>query len=404
MGRQRLEVADIFHRHGAVWRRANAGHLSLGQLKAMSAIEQCRSAALGGHVERCEDCGHSRIAYNSCRNRHCPKCQGAAARDWLAAREADLLPVGYFHLVFTLPVEIVPIAYQNKAVVYDLLFRAAAETLLTIAADPKYLGARIGFTAVLHSWGSAMTHHPHLHMIVPGGGISPDGMRWIHCRPGFLLPVRVLSRLFRRLFLAALADAHAAGRLGFFGEIDGLRDARSFLAHLAPLKRKNWFVYAKPPFAGPAAVLAYLSRYTHRVAISNSRLVGLDEHGVTFRYKDYRRNGRARFRTMTLAPDEFIRRFLLHVLPKGFHRIRHYGLLASATCARNIAHARELIGAPISVIDPPAEHEHVDHLSGADHRPPCPCCGGRMIIVEFFERGTEPRGPPASNGGGGTAP
>jgi hypothetical protein len=215
----------------------------------MSAIEQCRSAALGGHVERCEDCGHSRIAYNSCRNRHCPKCQGAAAEDWLAARKADLLPVGYFHVVFTLPAEIAPIAYQNKALVYDLLFRMAAETLLTIAADPKYLGARIGATAVLHSWGSAMTHHPHVHMIVPGGGISRDGMRWVPCKPGFLLPVRVLSRLFRRLLLAALADAHAAGRLAFFGEIADLRRREAFAAHLAPLKRKNWFVYAKPPFA-----------------------------------------------------------------------------------------------------------------------------------------------------------
>jgi hypothetical protein len=315
--RPRLEVADVFHRHGAAWRKANAGHVSLGQLKVMSAIEHCRSAALGGHVERCEDCGHSRIAYNSCRNRHCPKCQGAAARDWFAAREADLLPVGYFHLVFTLPAEIAPIAYQNKSVIYDLLFRTSSETLLTIAADPKHLGARIGITAVLHTWGSAMTHHPHVHMIVPGGGISLDGTHWVRCRPGFLLPVRVLSRLFRRLFLTRLAAAHAAGRLVFFGELDGLRGREAFAAYLAPLRRKNWFVYAKPPFAGPEAVLAYLARYTHRVAIANSRLVALDERGVTFRYKDYRQNGQARYRTMTLAPDEFIRRFLLHVLPEG---------------------------------------------------------------------------------------
>jgi predicted Zn-ribbon and HTH transcriptional regulator len=290
--RHGLEVADIFHRHGADWRRANAGHVSLDQLKVISAIEQCRSAALGGHVERCEDCGHSRIAYNSCRNRHCPKCQGAAARDWLAAREADLLPVGYFHVVFTLPTELASVAYQNKAVVYDLLFRAAAETLLTIAADPRHLGARIGATAVLHSWGSAMTHHPHVHMIVPGGGISLDGTRWISCRPGFLLPVRVLSRLFRRLFLAGIAEAHAAGRLMFFGEIEGLNRPRAFNAYLAPLRRKNWFVYAKPPFAGPKAVLAYLARYTHRVAIANSRLLALDERGVTFRYKDIAATGR----------------------------------------------------------------------------------------------------------------
>jgi hypothetical protein len=371
----------------------------------MSAVENCRSAVLGGHVECCQDCGHRRIAYNSCRNRHCPKCQGAAARDWLAAREADLLPVGYFHLVFTLPAEIGAIAYQNKAVVYDLLFRTAAETLLTIAADPKHLGARIGFTAVLHSWGSAMTHHPHVHMIVPGGGISLDGTRWVSCRPGFLLPVRVLSRLFRRLFLTGLADAHAAGRLAFFGELGSLRNRAVFTAHLAPLKKKNWFVYAKPPFAGPEAVLAYLARYTHRVAISNSRLLALDEHGVTFRYKDYRRDGQARYRTMTLAPDEFIRRFLLHVLPKGFHRIRHYGLLASAGCKANVARARELIAAPVPPVNPAAEHDEADPAIGVavDHRPPCPCCGGRMIIVETFERVGTPRAPPSPDTGVGTA-
>ena len=393
MRRQKLEVADIFHRHGAAWRKANAGHVGLGQLQVMSAIENCRSVVLGGHVERCEDCGHRRIAYNSCRNRHCPKCQGAAAKDWLAARQADLLPVGYFHLVFTLPAEIAPIAYQNKAVVYDLLFRTAAETLLTIAADPKHLGARIGATAVLHSWGSAMTHHPHVHMIVPGGGISLDGTRWVSCRPGFLLPVRVLSRLFRRLFLTGLADAHAAGRLAFFGEIEGLRRRMAFTSHLAPLRK---FVYAKPPFAGPEAVLAYLARYTHRVAVSNSRLIAVDERGVILRYKDYRHNGQARYRTMTLATDEFIRRFLLHVLPKGFHRIRHYGLLASAGCKANIARARELIAAPVPPIDPLVARDNTNRDAGAapDHRPPCPCCGGRMIIVEILERSGAPRGPP----------
>jgi len=365
----------------------------------MSAIEQCRSAALGGHVERCEDCGHSRIAYNSCRNRHCPKCQGAAAKDWLAAREADLLRVSYFHVVFTLPAEIAPIAYQNKAVVYDLLLRTAAETLLTIAADPRHLGARIGATAVLHSWGSTMTHHPHVHMIVPGGGISLDGTRWVRCKPGFLLPVRVLSRLFRRFFLARLADAHAEGRLAFFGKIQDLRRRKAFDAHLAPLKRKNWFVYTKPPFAGPEAVLAYLARYTHRVAISNSRLVSFDQRGVTFRYKDYRRTGQARYRTITLSADEFIRRFLLHVLPKGFHRIRHYGLLASAGCKANLAHAKELMVAAMPEIDPPVAHDTADADATTDHRPPCPCCGGRMIIVEVFARGGVPRGPPSSGAG-----
>jgi hypothetical protein len=395
VSRPSLEVADIFHRHGAAWRTAHAGHLSLGQMKVMSAIESCRTAALGGHVEACEDCGHSRIAYNSCRNRHCPKCQGAAAREWLAARQADLLPVGYFHVVFTLPAEIADIAWHNKAVIYDLLFRAASETLLTIAADPRHLGARIGITAVLHSWGSAMTHHPHVHMIVPGGGISLDGTRWVHCRLGFFLPVRVLSKLFRRLFLTELAGAHAANRLKFFGDHAGLSECRAFAAFLAPLREKNWFVYAKPPFAGPEAVLAYLSRYTHRVAISNSRLISLDETGVTFRYKDYRRNGRERYRTMTLDPGEFMRRFLLHVLPKGFHRIRHYGLLASAGRKTSIAHARELLAAP----QPKAGFSETGTTNAAaptDWRPPCPCCGGRMIIIETFDRGGPARAPPSS--------
>ena len=404
MGRPRLEVADIFHRHGAAWRKANAGHVSLGQLKVMSAIENCRSAALGGHVERCEDCGHSRIAYNSCRNRHCPKCQGAAARDWLAAREADLLPVGYFHLVFTLPAEIAPIAYQNKAVVYDLLFRTAAETLLTIAADPRHLGARIGSTAVLHSWGSAMTHHPHVHMIVPGGGISLDGTRWVRCRPGFLLPVRVLSRLFRRLFLAGLADAHAAGRLAFFGELDGLRRRAAFAAYLAPLGKKNWFVYAKPPFAGPEAVLAYLARYTHRVAISNSRLIGLDERGVTFRYKDYRRDGRARYRTMTLAARRVHQAL---PAPRPAKGVPSHPPLRAARQRRLQDQHRAGQGADRRTgagDDPPAARDEAAMPAGAaDHRPPCPCCGGRMIIVEIFERGGAPRGPPSPDAAIGTA-
>ena len=322
-----------------------------------------------------------------------------ARAQWLAEREAELLPVGYFHLVFTLPGPIADIAYHNKAAIYGLLFTAAAEATMTIAADPKRPGARIGITAVLHSWGSAMTHHPHVHMIVPGGGISLDDTRWVSCRPGFLLPVRVLSRLFRRLFLAVLADAHAAGRLAFFGEIEGLRRREAFAAHLAPLKRKDWFVYSKPPFAGPEAVLAYLARYTHRVAIANSRLIALDERGVTFRYKDYRRNGQARYRTITLSADEFIRRFLLHVLPKGFHRIRHYGLLASAGCKANIARARELMAAPMPAVDPQAAHDTADPDTTTDHRPPCPCCGGRMIIVEIFARGAAPRGPPSSDAG-----
>jgi Putative transposase/Transposase zinc-binding domain len=402
VGRPSLEIADIFHRHGAAWRAAHAGHLSLGQLKVMAAIETCRTAALGGHVEACEDCGHRRIAFNSCRDRHCPKCQGAAARDWLAAREADLLPVGYFHVVFTLPAEIAGIAWQNKAVIYDLLFRAASEAMLTIAADPKHLCARIGITAVLHSWGSAMTHHPHVHMIVPGGGISLNGERWVSCRSGFFLPVRVLSRLFRRLFLAKLTEAHAAGRLKFFGDHAGLGDQHAFAAFLVPLRQKNWFVYAKPPFAGPEAVLTYLSRYTHRVAISNSRLVALDEAGVTFRCKDYRRNGSERYRTMTLEAGEFIRRFLLHVLPKGFHRIRHYGLLASAGRKANITRARELLAAPRPEIECSEMGDTADATAPTDWRPPCPCCGGHMIIIETFERSRDARAPPSSGFAGRT--
>ena len=392
MSRPRLEVADILHHHGAAWRRANAGHVSLGQLQVMSAIVSCRTAALGGHVTRCEDCAHTQIAYNSCRNRHCPKCQGAAARDWLAEREADLLPVPYFHVVFTLPAAIADTAYQNKAVIYDLLFKASSEALLTIAADPKHLGARIGVTAVLHTWGSAMTHHPHVHMIVPGGGLSADGSKWVASKPGFFVPVRVLAKLFRRLMLEKLAAAHALGRLTFFGDHAGLRDPMAFAAQLAALRKKNWFIYAKPPFAGPQAVLAYLARYTHRVAVSNRRLVALDADGVTFRYKDYRRNGQERYRTMTLVPGEFIRRFLLHVLPKGFHRIRHYGLLASAARQANLARVRQLLAAP----EPETVRDETTGAAAApiDHRPPCPCCGGRMIIVETFERGGGPRDPP----------
>jgi hypothetical protein len=333
-----LEVADIFRDHGAAWREANRGHLSLGQLKVMSAIERCRTAALGGHVMRCENdaCGYTAIAYNSCRNRHCPKCQGAAAREWMEARAAELLPVPYFHVVFTLPSPIGDIAYQNKAAIYDLLFKTSAETMLTIAADPKHLGARIGITAVLHSWGSAMTHHPHVHMIVPGGGIALDGSQWITKRPRFLLPVRVLSKLFRRLMIEKLVAAHAAGQLTFHGAHAALVNTKAFAAYLAPLKRTRWYVYAKRPLAGPKAVLAYLSRYTHRVAISNRRLIAADARTVTFKVKDYRINGPARYKTMTLDAHEFIRRFLIHVLPTGFHRIRHYGLLASGVKADNL--------------------------------------------------------------------
>jgi len=315
VSRPALEVADLFRDHGAAWRKANAGHVSLDQMKVMSAIERCRTMALGGHVARCENCANTVIAYNSCRNRHCPKCQAAAAKEWLAERQAELLPVGYFHLVFTLPSPIADIAYHNKAAIYGMLFTAAAEATLTIAADPKRLGARIGITAVLYSWGSAMTHHPHVHMIVPGGGISLDGKRWVSSRPGFFLPVRVLSRLFRRLFLSKLVAAHQAGCLAFFGNHARLDEPGAFAAFLAPLRKTEWVVYAKKPFAGPQAVLAYLSRYTHRVAISNRRLISADETGVTFTWKDYRVERPGRYKTMTLATHEFIRRFLIHVLP-----------------------------------------------------------------------------------------
>jgi hypothetical protein len=393
--RPSLEVADIFRDHGAAWRAANAGHVSLDQFKVMSAVERCRTAALGGHVARCEDCAHEHIAYNSCRNRHCPKCQAGAARDWLAAREAELLPVGYFHVVFTLPRPIADIAYQNKRVLYDLLMRASAETTLTIAADPKHLGARIGITSVLHTWGSAMTHHPHVHMIVPGGGLSADGSEWIACRPNFFLPVRVLSRLFRRLFLEGLVKLHRGGRLAFFGEHASLADSAAFDAFLAPLRKSEWVVYAKEPFAGPKAVLAYLSRYTHRVAISNSRLIRAGADSVTFRVKDYRIDGPGRYKTMTLDTHEFIRRFLIHVLPKGQHRIRHYGLFANGGRAANIARIRELLAAK-------APNTDTDTANTADGPRvlalPCPCCGGRLIIIDAFGPGAAPRHRPDPEG------
>jgi hypothetical protein len=392
-----VEVADIFRHRGPVWRAFHAGHVSLGQLKVMSAIERCRTAALGGHVERCEACAHLRISYNSCRNRHCPKCQAAAAKEWLANRQAELLPVPYFHVVFTLPGPIADIAYQNKAVVYDLLLKTAAETLITIAAQPRHLGARIGLTAVLHTWGSALTHHPHAHIIVPGGGFSLDGQHWIACRPSFFLSVRVLSRLFRRLFLERLTAAYQVGRLEFFADQAALAEPAAFKAHLAALRKHEWVVYAKRPFGGPDAVLAYLSRYTHRIAIANSRLVAFDGERVTFKWKDYRAKGDARYKLMTLDADEFIRRFLIHVLPDGFHRIRHYGLFANGGRAENIARARQLLNVPA----PQNAPSDADSTGDGEPQPPshpCRCCGGRMIIIEIFERGHAPRyGPPVPN-------
>ena len=373
-----LEVADIFRTHGPAWRAAQRAHLSLGQLKVMSAIEQCRSAALGGHVLRCEGCGTDQVSYNSCRNRHCPKCQSNAAQRWLDARQADLLPVEYYHVVFTLPAPIADIAYQNKAAIYGLLFDMAAEVLQAIAADAKHLGARIGATLVLHTWGSALTHHPHVHGIVPGGGLAPDGKTWVACKPGFFLPVRVLSRLFRRRFLEGLQHLHHGGQLQFFGEHAALQDAKVFAEWLVPMRRQEWVVYAKQPFAGPQAVLAYLSRYTHRVAISNSRLIASDAKGVTFRWKDYRAKGCTRHKTMTLEPQEFMRRFLLHVLPGGFHRIRHYGLLANGNRRECLTAARAALNANVDV---PASES-------ATRAPAFICrhCGSPLFVVELITR------------------
>lgn len=386
------------------------GHLTHAQLKVMSAIEACRTADLGGYVARCQNpaCGHTTIAYASCRNRHCPKCQGSQARAWLEARQAELLEVPYFHVVFTLPAQLGAIAYHNKAVIYDLLFKASAETLLTIAADPKRLGVKIGFTSVLHTWGSAMTHHPHVHMIVPGGGISLDGTRWINSSQDFLLPVHVLAAMFRGKMLSLLKVAHEAGRLQFFNQHVDLADKARFKAFLEPLYKTHWHVHAKRPFAGPEQVLAYLARYTHRVAISNSRLVSLDENGVTFKVKDYRVEGPERYKTMTVAPAEFMRRLLLHVLPKGFHRIRHYGLLAtSRTKAATLAKARELIAAsrPVGLLPTKAEAnaEAAAAAATSEAKPAhaCPCCGSAMAIIETFEAGRMPRNrpsPPATSG------
>jgi len=398
LSRLALEVADIFRTSGPAYRAREAGHLSLGQLRVMSAIEACRTAALGGHVMRCEDCAHIDIAYNSCRDRHCPKCQAAAAYDWLQARRAELLPVPYYHVVFTLPAQIADIAYTNKSVIYGALFKAASETLLRIAADPKHLGAKIGVTMVLHTWGSALTHHPHVHCLVPGGGISPDGLRWISCRPGYFLCVKVLSRLFRRLMCERLAAAHAKGALQFFGANTALKDWDAFRKFLKPLRRMKWVVYAKRPFAGPDSVLSYLARYTHRVAIANSRLVTFDGERVSFKYKEYRREGQARYGVMTLDAHEFIRRFLLHVLPNGFHRIRHYGLFANTARAENVAKARALLGGAVQ----PTLAQDTTSANTASPEPatptPCPCCGGPMILVEVFERGAMPKArlfPPA---------
>jgi Putative transposase/Transposase zinc-binding domain len=382
-----LEVADVLRYHGAAYRDAHAGHLSRGQRRVMAAIEACRSATLGGHVEQCEGCGQIRIAYNSCRNRHCPKCQGLARAAWLADRQADLLPVPYFHVVFTMPAPIAEIAFQNKAVVYAILFAAAAETLRIIAADPKHLGAEIGLVAVLHTWGQNLHHHPHVHCVVPGGGPSADGTRWVGCRPGFFLPVKVLSRLYRRLFLTRLQAAFDAGQLRFFGALASLAGRAAFAVSLRPLRAIPWVVYAKRPFGGPEQVLDYLARYTHRVAIANSRLVTLADGRVSFLWKDYRHHDKRK--VMTLDADEFIRRFLLHVLPDGFHRIRHYGYLANGGRVAKLACCRRLLAAPEPA--PPAVaadyRERYEQLTGRS-LDLCPCCGGRMIEIGVIPRAT----------------
>ncbi|MFN9073327.1 MAG: IS91 family transposase [Hyphomonadaceae bacterium] len=397
--RPSLEVADIFARFGDAYRQAHKGHLNLSQLKVMSAIVSCRTAVLGGHVEGCTKCDHTKIAYNSCRNRHCPKCQGAAARDWLAKRQEDLLPLGYFHVVFTLPHEIGDIAWYNKTVIYDLLFKAASQTLMTIAADRRHLGARIGITAVLHTWGSALTHHPHIHMIVPGGGLSKDGKHWIRSRAKFLLPVRVLSKLFRRLFLDKLMALHRDGQLRFFGDQAPLADPKRFASFMASMRAKKWVVY----LSGPDAVLAYLARYTHRVAISNKRLIAIKDTGITFAYKDYRRPSGNQQQTMTLTPEAFITRFLLHVLPKGFHRIRHYGFLSSGVRVKEIMAIRHLLGVPER---PPKEADNATPPDAPPTKPGllCPCCGGDMVIIDIFECKAQPRAPPHAQPNHGRPP
>jgi len=391
-----LEVADIFRQVGPVYRQDHADALSVAQLRVMRDIERCRTAALGGHVEQCDACGHQRIAFNSCRDRHCPKCQSLVRAQWLEDRQAELLPVEYFHVVFTMPQEIAAIAYQNKALVYGILFRAAAETLRTIAADPKHLGAEIGFIAILHTWGQNLLHHPHLHCVVPGGGPSPDGTRWVECRPGFFLPVRVLSRLFRRLFLQQLQQAFDNDELQFFNSLAALKDRVAFAKYLAPATHAEWVVYAKPPFGGPEQVLQYLGRYTHRVAISNNRLLDFTDGQVSFAWKDYRHDSRNK--VMRLDAHEFIRRFLLHVLPCGFQRIRHFGFLANCHRQARLDLCRQLLKAPapmVEPLDPLLDYrDHYQRLTGVSLRD-CPQCGrGQMVRIESFEPGILPRGPP----------
>jgi len=385
VSRPTLEVADIFRRHGAEYRQRRGVAMSPLQHRVMRAIEQCRTAALGGHRDRCDRCGHERISYNSCRNRHCPKCQSLAKAKWLQARLAELLEVEYFHVVFTVPDAIAPVALQNKRVIYGILFRAASETLRNLAADPRHLGAQIGFLAVLHTWGQNLLHHPHLHCVIPGGGVSPDGCRWIHCRQGFFMPVRVLSRMFRGKFLASLKAAFHDGKIRLHGKLAPLADSRSFRDLLNTTRKTDWVVYCKRPFGGPAQVLDYLGRYTHRVAISNHRLLRLQDGKVTFRWKDYRHGNRLRL--MTLDAPEFIRRFLLHVLPTRFVRLRHYGLLSNRHRNRNLATCRDLLRQlplPAGDLRSPDWKSHFQALTG-ENLDTCPVCRlGTMVCVEFI--------------------
>jgi len=388
MDRPKLEVADVFRRYGEAYRGKHGASMSTAQRRVMTAIEVCRTAALGGQIEQCDECGHQRICYRSCRNRHCPKCQSLARAEWIRNRQAELLDCEYFHVVFTVPEEIAAIAYQNKEVVYGILFQAAAEALRTIAADPQHLGAEIGFFAVLHTWGSNLLHHPHAHCVVPGGGLSPDGTRWISCRPGFFLPVRVLSCLFRRLFLEHLERAFYSGKLQFFTALEKLRDRHAFARYLKPIRKAKWVVYAKPPFAGPQQVLDYVGRYTHRVAISNNRLQDIEGSQVRFQWKDYRHKSQQK--TMTLSAEEFIRRFLLHALPDGFQRIRYYGLLGNRYRQQKLARCRQLLGMmppkeALSESAPPKDYRDLhQQLTGSSLRE-CPVCHrGRMLTIEML--------------------
>jgi hypothetical protein len=392
MDRPKLEVADVFRRYGEAYREKHGASMSVAQRRVMSAIEVCRTAALGGHLERCDECGHERNCFNSCRDRHCPKCQSLARARWIQDRQSELLEVPYFHVVFTVPKEIAAIAFQNKKVVYGILFRVTAETLTTIAADPEHLGAEIGFFAVLHSWGQNLQFHPHLHCVVPGGGPSPDGTRWISCGPNFFLPVRVLSRLFRRLFLKSLQKAFDSGKLHLLGHLKPLRDRLAFVRHLAALKRQDWVVYAKRPFAGPQQVLDYVGRYTHRVAITNNRLLDIENGQVRFQWKDYRTGGNGK--TMTLSADEFIRRFLLHVLPNGFQRIRYYGFLGNRYRQAKLAQCRRLLGMresdqPHVAPDEEDYRDQYEDLTGISLRQ-CPQCKrGRMVLVAILPRSSD---------------